>query len=159
MKQVAPAVRASAARYARDPLLLGLTLFTIVAVGAYFSGVGSNHARVLGYWVTQPPLDLLLALACWRVARSGNTPAPARRFFRAFAATGSCFVVGDTIQQPRRSTGESGDDGRFVVCGAALDQPMLVRAATGSLSATAVIEPRKDELVAVTLVLKPTSPP
>src|SRR5438270_10427942 len=98
VKQVAPAVRASAARYARDPLLLGLTLFTIVAVGAYFSGVGSNHARVLGYWVTQPPLDLLLALACWRVARSGNTPAPARRFFRAFAATGSCFVVGDTIQ-------------------------------------------------------------
>jgi diguanylate cyclase (GGDEF)-like protein/PAS domain S-box-containing protein len=98
VRQVAPAVRAPAARYARDPLLLGLTLFTIAMVGAYLSGVGSNHARVLGYWVTQPPLDLLLALASWRVARSGSTPAPARRFFRAFAAMAALFVVGDAAQ-------------------------------------------------------------
>jgi diguanylate cyclase (GGDEF)-like protein/PAS domain S-box-containing protein len=98
VRQVAPSVRAPAARYARDPLLLGLALFTIVVLGLCFSGIGSNRARLLGYWLSQPPLDLLLALACWRIARSPSTPVPARRFFRAFTATASFFTVGDLTQ-------------------------------------------------------------
>jgi diguanylate cyclase (GGDEF)-like protein/PAS domain S-box-containing protein len=86
------------AGYARDPLLLGLTLFAIAGVTACLAGVGSYGLRVALIWAAQPPLDLLLALSCWRIARAGSTPAPARRFFRAFSAAAFCFTVGDLTQ-------------------------------------------------------------
>jgi hypothetical protein len=57
--------------------------------------------------------------------------------------------------QPRKSSGVAGDDGRFVVCGAALNQPLLLRAIKGDESAEAVVEQWKDEIMAATLVLKP----
>jgi hypothetical protein len=69
--------------------------------------------------------------------------------------TKQAIVVGDTIMRPRRSSGEAGDDGRFVICGAALDQPMTIRAVKGTDSASATLDKWTDDVVVFTLVLKP----
>ena len=37
------------------------------------------------------------------------------------------IVAGDTLARPVHRSGEAGPDGRFIVCGAALDQPMAFR--------------------------------
>jgi hypothetical protein len=63
-------------------------------------------------------------------------------------------VVGDTLYQPRRSRGEAGLDGRFVVCGADLHQPIFLRATDGTKSATGAVTEWKDEVHTLTLVLK-----
>ena len=63
-------------------------------------------------------------------------------------------VVGDTLYQPRRSRGEAGLDGRFVVCGADLRQPIFLRATDGTKSATGAVTEWKDEVHTLTLVLK-----
>ena len=64
------------------------------------------------------------------------------------------IVVGDTLYQPRRSRGEAGLDGRFVVCGADLHQPIFLRATDGTKSATGGVTEWKDEVHTLTLVLK-----
>jgi len=72
--------------------------------------------------------------------------------------TRQAIVAGDTLIQSRTSSGNAGDDGRFVVCGAALNQPLLVRAIRGDESAVALIDQWKDEVMATILVLKPRPP-
>ena len=72
--------------------------------------------------------------------------------------TRQAIVVGDTVMRPRRSSGEAGDDGRFAICGAALNQPLLVRATKGAESAEALVEDWKDEVMVTTLVLKARQP-
>ena len=64
----------------------------------------------------------------------------------------------DTVMQLRKSTGNAGDDGRFVVCGAALNQQLLIRAIKGDESAEELIEKWKEDVMATTLVLKPRQP-
>jgi hypothetical protein len=64
------------------------------------------------------------------------------------------IVVGDTLYQPRRSRGEAGLDGRFVVCGADLHQPIFLRATDGTKTATGAVTEWKDEVYTLTLVLK-----
>jgi hypothetical protein len=64
------------------------------------------------------------------------------------------IVVGDTLYQPRRSRGEAGLDGRFVVCGADLRQPIFLRATDGTKSATGAVTEWTDEVQTLTLVLK-----
>jgi hypothetical protein len=68
------------------------------------------------------------------------------------------IVAGDTVMQTRSSSGEAGADGRFVVCGAALNQPLSVRATKGDEAAVAGVDVWKDDVVAATLVLKPRQP-
>jgi len=63
-------------------------------------------------------------------------------------------VIGDTLYQPRRSRGEAGADGRFVVCGADLHQPIFLRVTDGTRSAVGAITEWKDEVNTLTLVLK-----
>jgi hypothetical protein len=64
------------------------------------------------------------------------------------------IVIGDTLYQPKRSRGEAGADGRFVVCGADLRQPIFLRATDGTRSATGAVTEWKDEVFTLTLVLK-----
>jgi hypothetical protein len=64
-------------------------------------------------------------------------------------------VVGtDTLDQPVRRMGESGDDGRFVVCGAGLDRPLRVRGVKNNLVGEATIDRWIDEIASLTIVLK-----
>ncbi|OLE23512.1 MAG: hypothetical protein AUG44_22055 [Actinobacteria bacterium 13_1_20CM_3_71_11] len=99
--------RSALGRAVRDPVLLGLAVGTAVLVAGYLAGVGDRADRVRTLWATQPVLDALLAWVTWRIARSGSTPAPARRFFHAFTVAGCSFAVGDgyqTVLELRAST-------------------------------------------------------
>ena len=49
-----------------------------------------------------------------------------------------------------KERGSAGDDGRFVICGAALNQQLLIRAIKGDESAVALIDQWKDEVIATT---------
>jgi hypothetical protein len=60
------------------------------------------------------------------------------------------------LARPLHRSGDGGDDGRFVICGAALDRPLLMRATKGDARAQAVIDKWKDEVMVLTIVLKPT---
>lgn len=64
------------------------------------------------------------------------------------------IVIGDTLYQPRRSRGEAGADGRFIICGADLHQPIWLRATDGTRSVTGAVTAWKDEVNTMTLVLK-----
>jgi len=65
----------------------------------------------------------------------------------------------DTIDQPLRRLGESGDDGRFVVCGAGRDRPMRVRGVKNNLVGEATIDQWTDEIASLTIVLKSPAVP
>lgn len=60
------------------------------------------------------------------------------------------------LARPLQRSGDGGDDGRFVICGAALDRPLLMRATKGDARAQALIDKWKDEVIVLTIVLKPT---
>ena len=68
-------------------------------------------------------------------------------------------VAGDTISEPVRRLGETGDDGRFVVCGAGLDRPLRVRGAKNGLVGQGMIDHWIDEIAILTIVLKGTGAP
>jgi hypothetical protein len=89
------------------------------------------------------------------VHNANGTPASGAR---VEVETQRAIVAGDTVMQPQKSAGNAGDDGRFVVCGAALDQPLRIRAVKGDESAVVSIDTWKDEVIATTLVLKPRQP-
>jgi hypothetical protein len=65
----------------------------------------------------------------------------------------------DTIDQPLRRLGESGDDGRFVVCGAGRDRPLRVRGVKNNLVGEATIDQWSDEIASLTIVLKSPAVP
>ena len=119
-------------------------------------------------WLTFHPRSAVLPYVCpansykpgtgvlmATVNNANGTPAPG---VRVEVETQQAIVVGDTVMRPRKSAGDAGDDGRFVVCGAALDQPLRIRAIKGAESAEALIDKWKDEVMAATLVLKPRQP-
>ena len=72
--------------------------------------------------------------------------------------TRQAMVVGDTVMLPRKSAGTAGDDGRFVVCGAVLTQPLLVRAISGEESAEVRVDQWTDDVMAATLALRRRQP-
>jgi hypothetical protein len=119
-------------------------------------------------WLTMHPRSVVLPNLCpanaykpgtgvlfATVNNANGTPAAG---VQVEVETRQAIVVGDTIMRPRKSSGVAGDDGRFVVCGAALNQPLLLRAIKGEESAEAMVEQWKDEIMAATLVLKPRPP-
>lgn len=57
-----------------------------------------------------------------------------------------------------RRNGQTSDDGRFVVCGAERDQRLVVRAFNDNEGAGVAIDRWGDEVVAVTLTLRPLKP-
>jgi hypothetical protein len=67
-------------------------------------------------------------------------------------------IVGDTIAKPVRRSGETGRDGRFMVCGAALDQPMRFRASVGDGRGEAGIATWTNDVVVLTVVLRRGAP-
>jgi hypothetical protein len=119
-------------------------------------------------WLTIHPRSVVLPYVCppkaykpgtgvliATVKNANGTPAVG---VRIEIETRQAIIARDTLIQSRTSSGDAGDDGRFVVCGASLDQPMLVRAIRGDESAVALIDQWKDEVMATTLVLKPRQP-
>lgn len=64
------------------------------------------------------------------------------------------IVVGDTIARPVHRAGEVGPDGRFIVCGAALDQPMGFRASLGDALGDAGIARWSDDVMVVTIPIR-----
>jgi hypothetical protein len=68
-------------------------------------------------------------------------------------------VARDTLDEPVRRMGESGDDGRFVVCGAGRDRPLRVRGTKNGLVGEATIDNWIDEIAILTIVLKTAGVP
>ena len=65
----------------------------------------------------------------------------------------------DTVDQPLRRLGESGDDGRFVVCGAGLDRPLRLRGTKNGRIGEATVDHWIDDIAILAIVLKsPASP-
>ena len=65
----------------------------------------------------------------------------------------------DTVDQPVRRIGETGDDGAFVVCGAALDRPLRIRGAKEGLTGEASVDRWTDDIAFLTIVLKSAGAP
>jgi hypothetical protein len=120
-------------------------------------------------WLTLHPRSVVLPHVCpanaykpgtgvlfATVINANGTPAAGAR---VEVETRQAIVVGDTLMRARSSSGNAGDDGRFVVCGAALNQPLLIRAIKGDETAVALVDQWKDEVMSTTLVLKPRQPP
>jgi hypothetical protein len=115
-------------------------------------------------WLTLYPRTLVLRLTCPSNAYKPGTGVLLARIIdeKGDAVPNAivdvearqAIVVGDTLYQPRRSRGEAGADGRFVVCGADLHQPVFLRATDGTKSATGAVMEWKDEVNTLVLVLK-----
>jgi diguanylate cyclase (GGDEF)-like protein len=80
----------------RDPLLIGATLWTLLATVLFFAFHRDPNAQVRIFWVFQPPLDLLFTYSAWRVC--GIATGPIRQFWRILATVGTLFTIGDSAQ-------------------------------------------------------------
>ena len=94
-------------------------------------------------------------VAIVRVVDSSGTAVPGAR---VDVETLQNVVAGDTIARPVHRTGEAGPDGRFLVCGAALDQPMTFRASHDDAHGERGIPKWTDDVVVLTLTIRPGHP-
>ena len=98
-------------------------------------------------------------------ARLVNADGSAADHARVEVETSARIVVGDTLaprdtlNQPVRRMGETGDDGRFVVCGAGLDRPLRVRGIKNGTAGEGTVDQWIDEIAVLTIVLKAAAPP
>lgn len=69
------------------------------------------------------------------------------------------IVAGDTASRTLVRTGQAGADGRFVICGASMQSPLVVRAFKDLSSGAVVVDQWSDEIATVKLVVRPASPP
>jgi len=67
-------------------------------------------------------------------------------------------ATGDSVHRLQTSSGDAGPDGRFVVCGASLNQTLVIHASNGPETAAMTVDAWKDDVMAATLVLKPRQP-
>ncbi len=67
-------------------------------------------------------------------------------------------VAGDTLARSVRRSGETGADGSFVVCGAALDQPMMFRASHHGARGEGGIARWTSDIMVVPIVLRVGAP-
>jgi hypothetical protein len=113
-------------------------------------------------WLTMYPRSMVLKLSCPTykpgtgvlLARVVDEKGAGVPFAVVEVEARQAIVVGDTLYQPRRSRGSVDGDGRFVVCGADLHQPIVLRATDGFKSATGAVVEWKDEVNTLRLVLK-----
>ncbi len=82
---------------------------------------------------------------------------PARRA-RIDMETMRAVVVGDTLLRPVHRSGEVGITGDFMVCGAALDQPMTFRASRRDEHGEAAITRWTEDVIVLTIRLHPGAP-
>jgi hypothetical protein len=68
------------------------------------------------------------------------------------------IVAGDTLTRPIHRSGDAGPDGRFIICGAALDQPMAFRASYRDARGARTIVKWTDELEVITITLHQGQP-
>ncbi|WP_324291267.1 GGDEF domain-containing protein [Paractinoplanes pyxinae] len=80
----------------RDPVMIGAVLWTLAGCVALFALSGRSNAQVQAFWFFQPPLDALLALSSWQVARRAT--GALRRFWLVMTFVGALVAVGDTVQ-------------------------------------------------------------
>ncbi|MCY1144382.1 hypothetical protein OWR29_40845, partial [Actinoplanes sp. Pm04-4] len=81
-------------RLTPDPVLAGLTVFSLALVWWFLAGPGG--ARVS--WAVQTGLDVTIAVASWRLVRQNAGKRHARRFWLAVFVTGVCCALGDGYQ-------------------------------------------------------------
>lgn len=137
----------------RLPRPMGGGLFTLLAADSVLAGGGINQTPAKTVLVTDdrsPTSDIdadVLRMypradALRSICPSGKyVPGMGVAILRVVDTTGAQVigarvemetlqrvVAGDTLARPVRRAGESGINGTFVVCGAALDQPMTFRA-------------------------------
>jgi diguanylate cyclase (GGDEF)-like protein len=85
----APALR-------RDPVLIGMALWTLLAVVLFGALAGRTDDQVRVFWILQVPLDVVLMLCSWRIQRIAT--GAVRRFWRVMTGVGALFLVGDNCQ-------------------------------------------------------------
>ena len=96
MKLTGRTKRAQTRTLWRDPLLVGLLSYAVLASVFFLSGYGSLEARITVFWILQIPVDIALAVFSWRVRSiAGITPA-ARRFWTVLSVSAVVISVGDT---------------------------------------------------------------
>jgi len=104
----------------------------------------------------KPQTGVVLA----KLVNSDGSPADhARVEVETTARFADTLGTGDTFSQPIRRIGETGDDGRFVVCGAGLDRPLRLRGLKNGLVGEAIIDSWTDEIATLKIVLKPAGAP
>ncbi|MCO8277102.1 GGDEF domain-containing protein [Actinoplanes sp. TRM 88003] len=81
-------------RLTPDPVLAGLSLFSLALVGWFLTGPGGATVS----WAVQTALDVTIAVGAWRLARLNTGHRHARRFWLAVLATGVCCTLGDGFQ-------------------------------------------------------------
>lgn len=91
-----------------------------------------------------------------RVLNADGTPAANAN---VEVAVEQLIIANDTIARPQVRRGTAGDDGRFVICGASMTRPLMVRAALGSDTVSVAIDQWKDEVASLTLYLRPSTAP
>ena len=67
-------------------------------------------------------------------------------------------IAGDTVARPQVRRGETGEDGRFVICGVTRERQVILRAFKGSEAAGVAVDHWREEVVSVTIALKPPQP-
>ncbi len=77
---------------------------------------------------------------------------------RVDVETRQAIVVGDTLARPIHRAGRTDVQGRFLVCGAALYEPMSFRASLDDLHGEAAIERWTSDIVPIVIVLRHTAP-
>jgi diguanylate cyclase (GGDEF)-like protein len=96
VKQTGRETRAQTRALWRDPLLVGLLSYAVLASVFFLSGYGSLEARVTVFWVLQIPVDIALAVFSWRVRSIAGITRTARRFWTVLSLAAVVISVGDT---------------------------------------------------------------
>jgi hypothetical protein len=155
---------------ASDSLLAGQSIARSIPTRVFLT-----ESRDLPVHIVLHPRSEILPLVCPKssykpgsgvvFAKLVNADGSAADHARVEVETRARLVVGDTIaprdtlDQPIRRMGETGDDGRFVVCGAGLDRPLRVRGIKNGLTGEATVDHWSDEIAILTIVLKSATAP
>jgi diguanylate cyclase (GGDEF)-like protein len=96
---------------ARDPVL-GFLALAMVAICAYqVSGLGTDWARTVVYWLVQAGSDLAAGVLAWAMGRTASTR-PVRRFWYGAATAEGCFFASDSLSESFVLTG-AGAGGQY----------------------------------------------
>jgi diguanylate cyclase (GGDEF)-like protein len=81
----------------RDPVLVGLLCYAVLASAFFLSGAGSVATRVTVLWLLQIPVDAALSVFSWRVRSVRGITVRARRFWTTLSLGAALITVGDTV--------------------------------------------------------------